>query len=156
MGILVKFANAARKHWVGLATSGAFIGLLTCEGPRNNVPPSVYWVFAIVLASYFTWLVAQGIYMQHSASPSGFDPDMVEVPLYANVYVEQVIGEYESLRSATPASLAAPDPRPGAIIKDYRDFKKTTWGELYRLERLLVQLETPEALRARIVPLRAR
>jgi len=76
--------------------------------------------------------------------------------LYANVYVEQVIGEYESLRSATPASPAAPDPRPGAIIKDYRDFKKTTWGELYRLERLLVQLETPEALRARIVPLRAR
>jgi hypothetical protein len=75
------------------------------------------------------------------------------VPLYANVYVEQVIGEYESLRSATPAS---PDQRASQIIAKYRSDGKTTWGQLYSLERLLVQLETTEALRARIIHLRAR
>jgi len=152
MGILVKFANAARKHWVGLAISGALIGLLACEGPRNNVPPSVYWVFAILLASYFTWLVAEGKYTQNSASRSEFDPDLVEVPKYANVYVEQVIGEYKSLPSATRASC---DQLANQIIEKYGS-EGTTWGELYGLERLLVQLESPEALRARIVPLRAR
>jgi hypothetical protein len=86
-------------------------------------------------------------------SRSGFDHDLVEVPLYANVYVEQVIGEYESLRSATPAS---PDQRASQIIEKYRSDRKTTWGQLYSLERLLVQLETTEALRARIIHLRAR
>ena len=83
----------------------------------------------------------------------GFDHDLVEVPQYANVYVEQVIGEYEFLPSATRASC---DQRASQIIDKYRSERKTTWGELYGLERLLVQLETTDALHARIISLRAR
>jgi len=86
--------------------------------------------------------------------PKRVDRDLVDVPQYANVYVEQVIGEYESLPAATGASS---DLRAKEIIKKYRGPDgKTNWGELYSLERFLVQLETPEALRARIISLRAR
>jgi hypothetical protein len=90
--------------------------------------------------------------MQNDASPS-FDYDLVEVPEYANVFVEQVISEYESHGTSTVGSS---DERANQLIKSYRSRKKMTWGELYGLERLLAQLETTEALHARIVPLRAR
>jgi len=95
---------------------------------------------------------ARGKHMQNDASPS-FDHDLVEVPEYANVYVEQVISEYESLDTATAGYS---DERANQLIKSYRSYKKMTWGELYGLERLLAQLETTEVLHARIVPLRAR
>ena len=98
-------------------------------------------------------MTAEGKYSQNGANRSGGDHDLVEVPKYAYVYVEQVIGEYESLGSAIAASS---DLRASDIIEKYRSDGKMTWGQLYRLERLLVQLETTEALRARIVPLRAR
>jgi hypothetical protein len=94
---------------------------------------------------------ADGKYTQNDASLSEFDRDLVEVPKYANVYVEQVIFEYESHGIAGPS-----DELAAQIISTYRSNGKTTWGELYGLERLLVQLEPPEALRARIVSLRAR
>jgi hypothetical protein len=95
----------------------------------------------------------RGSTRQNDASRPKFDHDLVEVPKYANVYVEQVILEYESLGTSTAGF---PDDRAIRIIKRYDTDKKMTWGELYGLERLLVQLETTDALRARIIPLRAR
>ncbi len=139
-------------------SGGALIGLLAIwEGTGHHVPDWVVLVAVIVLAVYFVWLYvhrrAEGKHTQNDASRSEFDHDLVEVPKYANVYVEQVIFEYESL-AITTAGYS--DERASQIIKTYRTDGKTTWGGLYGLERLLVQLETPETLRARIIPLRAR
>lgn len=129
----------------GLVTGGALIGLLAMSvGTGHHVPDWVAAVAGIVLATYFVWSYWH---------KSEFDHDLVEVPKYANVYVEQVIFEYESLGIATARSS---DERASQIIKAYRSDGKTTWGELYGLERLLVQLETTECLRARIIHLRAR
>jgi hypothetical protein len=152
MGILVAFENALRRHWGGLVTVGAIIGLLAYERPRHHVPAFIYWVVAIVATSYLTWLGAEWKFIKGASRP-GFDHDLVEVPKYAYVYVEQVIGEYESLRGAASSPS---DHRASQIIEKYRSDGNTTWGQLYGLERLLVQLETIEAVRARIIPLRAR
>jgi hypothetical protein len=131
-------------------TRGALIGLLSgWKDTGRHVPDWVVLVAAFVLAAYFVWLFVD---KRRKHTPK-FDHDLVEVPKYANVYVEQVIFEYESLGTTTTGSS---DERASQIIKTYRSGEKMTWGELYGLERLLLQLGTIETLRARIIPLRAR
>jgi len=85
---------------------------------------------------------------------AGIDTDLIELPQYANVYFEHVIGEYKAVHNANPN--APGDELADEIIKKYREGGPVTWGELYTLERLLVSSESLEALRARAVFLKSR
>lgn len=42
------FANARRKPWGSIVTSGAFIGALGLrQGLGHHIPPAVYWTIAL-------------------------------------------------------------------------------------------------------------
>lgn len=82
------------------------------------------------------------------------DPDLVAIPKYAFVYVDQVIGEYQEFRNANPDR--AIDDLAKRVIDKYCSGESPTWGDLYALERLLVRSESLEALLARELSLRTR
>jgi hypothetical protein len=91
------------------------------------------------------------------------DEDLVQVPNYARVYVDQVIGEYDALHNVNPNLTVddqlqeqTVDQLAQQLICDYRSGKPITWGRLYSLERMLALLAPVEALRARVPYLRAR
>jgi hypothetical protein len=64
-------------------TGSALIGLPAIwEGTGHHVPDWVVVVAAIAVAAYFVWLYV------HKRAEGKFDYDLVEVPEYANVYVE--------------------------------------------------------------------
>ena len=82
------------------------------------------------------------------------DTDLVEVPKYAHVYVDQVIGEYEAVRNAIP-NLPV-NELAQQIIDKYRSGTSLTWGEMYALEWLLVNFQSDEKRRALVPFLKAR
>jgi len=55
----LKFADAVRKHWGGIVTSGAIIGALGIwQSTGHFIRPNVYWAIALlglIFASYRAW-----------------------------------------------------------------------------------------------------
>jgi len=55
----LKFADAVRKHWGGIVTSGAIIGTLSIwQSTGHAVRPFVYWAIAVIgllFATYRAW-----------------------------------------------------------------------------------------------------
>ena len=59
MWVVVRFADADRKHWGSIVTSVAMIGALSVwQSIGHTVKPAVYWTIAVVgfvFAAYRAW-----------------------------------------------------------------------------------------------------
>lgn len=59
MWLPLEFANAVRRHWGSIVTSGAIIGALGIwQSTGHFVPHMVYWIvaaFGLVIAFYWAW-----------------------------------------------------------------------------------------------------
>jgi hypothetical protein len=71
----LEFANALRKHWGGVVTSGVLVGLLGIwQGTGHAVLPAVYWAVAILglgVASYRAWLAENTLRTELESAASG-------------------------------------------------------------------------------------
>jgi hypothetical protein len=90
------------------------------------------------------------------------DLEYTKVPGFGLAYLDHLIGELETLKGGATGSGDANSGKPAlalaeSIVEQRHDGEKPiTWGQVYALEKSLLQMQTPDELRARAWSIEAR